>query len=225
MIDPNRKFHNRADRDATWLILLDVAIAITIALPLAFTFGESNTIMYIFFGVVIGVFLLLGGLTLYFIAPKRKMRRGLIRTTDGINYLKDNYEGKLYHDIKISDKLSIDNLLITPYGVFLIQVRTYLGYLSGIDSEKEWRQSIAFKKQKSPIPNPVKECLYIKDYLKDNLGVDIIPMVILASGNRGYINSKYVYAPNELMNVLNPNDKKVLSEGEIKSLIKSLDNL
>ena len=92
-----------------------------------------------------------------------------------------------------------------------------------MDSDEVWRQSFAFKKQKNALPNPVANYLTVIDNFKKkhDINVEVNPVLVLLSNNKGYINSKVLYAPSEL-GYLFDNQAEVLSVKEIDSLLKKL---
>lgn len=110
--------------------------------------------------------------------------------------------------VLVKDVDQLDYVLITPYRIYGITIKSYEGYISGLDTEETWRQSIAFQKKKNALPNPVKECIGLSSKLAKRIKEEVEPVVVLTSGNRGYIISTHLYSPNQLETLVNTSKAK-----------------
>ena len=218
-----RQYPNRADKIITlWLVFVAV-IALHVAVAVGVILNLNNVSFEIGFAAIIGSFFVVmipfGILVSKLSAPKRNTVRGK-KTYD---YMMEVFE-RNKENVIIKNIDGIDNLLITPYGVYAISSVSFEGRIYGMDSEDYWRQSFAFKKKKNRLDNPAKAYLdtVTKFKKKHNLSLDIEPALVLLSNNRGHLISKVMYAPGELKYLVNINGEKVLSEKDIETLGKKL---
>ena len=64
----------------------------------------------------------------------------------------------------------IDHVVVSQYGVFVVETKTYSGWIFGDEKSKEWTQSIYRKK--SRFQNPMRQNYKHICALADNLGID-----------------------------------------------------
>lgn len=217
----DRKYPNRADKVTSWFLLLALGIAINIGIVIGVVMAIYDLKFEVFFwtafGVIVGVFLILAILILYKTSPVRYAGRGKKKYDYELDHLQAKY--KDFGFIKNVD--GIDLLVVSPYGLYAISSCCFEGRLYGMDSDEFWRQSYAFKKQKTKLDNPCKKYLEKLEQFKKkhDIKMGVNPVLVLLSNNKGYINSKVLYAPSELVNLFD-NQEEVLSGKEIDSLTK-----
>ena len=219
-----RKYPNRADKNLFLFLFLVAGASLTIAIVVATylymkDFGPNATI-YAFFGTFFLLAIPFAILVSILTSPKVNGPRGRSRYQLELDGVMHRYKDFLL----VKDKEGIENVLITPYGVIAISSRSYEGRIYGMENEESWRQSFAFKKQKIALPNPIKEQEVNIANLKKNykLEIDIKSVVVLLTNNRGYINSKTLYAPSELLYLINKNDPVVLSKEKMEEIYNRL---
>ena len=217
------KYPNRADKTMYWFLLLAAGIAINIGIVLVFVLKGFELDPRIIVGVSVGTIFLLFTLFAIFILYKTSPVRYTGRSKKKYDYELDHMKSR-YKDFGFVRNIDgIELLVISPYGLYAISSCSFEGRLYGMDSDEVWRQSFAFKKQKVALPNPVSKYLEVVDAFKKkrSLDVEVKPVLVLLSNNKGYINSKTLYAPSEL-EYLFDNLSEVLSSKEIDSLTKKL---
>ena len=64
----------------------------------------------------------------------------------------------------------IDHIVVSQYGVFVVETKTYSGWIFGDEKSREWTQSIYRKK--SRFQNPMRQNYKHICALADNLGID-----------------------------------------------------
>ena len=64
----------------------------------------------------------------------------------------------------------IDHIVVSQYGVFVVETKTYSGWIFGDEKSKDWTQSIYHKK--SRFQNPMRQNYKHICALADNLGID-----------------------------------------------------
>ena len=217
----NHKYPNRADKVTSWFLLLALGIAINIGIVVGFIVASFNikSEVSFFSGATSGVviFILLAILVLYKTSPVRYAGRGKKKYEFELDHIQDKYKDFGY--VKNIDE--IDLLVASPYGIHAISSCSFEGRLYGMESDESWRQSFAFKKLKNALPNPVSEYVSKIDKFKKkyDIKLEVNPVLVLLSNNKGYINSKTLYAPSELENLFD-NLEEVLSSKEVDSLTK-----
>ena len=220
-----RKYPNRADKNVSLFLFLVGGVAITmtfvVTIVLAINDFDSRYILYVAFGTLLAIFVPFSLLVLCLTSPKKNAIRGKKIYDYEIDHIKRRYHDFNYYD----DVEGIEHLVVSPYGVYAISSRSYEGRIYGMESDVNWRQSFAFQKQKVGLTNPCKEYLEVIENFKKKYRVefDIKPVLVLLSNNRGYINSKTLYAPRELATLINTRDGETLSSKDIHSLIEKLD--
>lgn len=85
-------------------------------------------------------------------------------------------DGKIYqrfHDLIISGNngtTQIDHLLISPFGLFIIETKNYKGWIFGSESQPKWTHSLY--KNKYSFQNPIRQTFRQKKVLSEFLGID-----------------------------------------------------
>ncbi len=135
----------------------------------------------------------------------------------------------------------IDHVVISKYGVFVIETKNYSGEIYGDDNRDEWTQIIANKVRyrknlfkeytyitKNHLYNPVKQSLghvyVIKKQLNQYPYLKIVPIVVfIGSASIEKVNSKYhVVYGYELLTVINQYKTIYLSDQDVQDVIKTL---
>jgi len=128
------------------------------------------------FRMLWGAFFLVIALKLFFLwwnSPKQKGKRGekLVagRLRRGLpeEYLILN---DIYLPLPDGTTTQIDHVVVSQYGVFVVETKTYSGWIFGDEKSKEWTQSIYRKK--SRFQNPMRQNYKHICALSDNLGID-----------------------------------------------------
>ena len=221
-MEQKRKYKNTADKQTTWFVIFFALIGITISLVLAFIVGNYDGTKFVptFFISLLPLTVLFIIFALYITSSKVKAKRGNKKLTLVLDDFSNKY--KLLKDVKIDKDHKFDYVLLTPYELYGVTIKSYEGNISGLDSDKTWRQSLAFKKKKNALPNPIKENQELIELLKKEKGVTLTPAVILVSGNRGYILSQYLYSPNQFETIVPINNPKKYKEEELEAISNKL---
>ena len=131
---------------------------------------------------------------LYLFRNKIKGKLGEIKVSNTLNELdRDEYKVIdniiLYSDNKTHE---IDNIVVSKYGLFIIEMNNYLGKVSGDKEQRNWTQYIGKKINK--FYNPVKQNYGHMKCVSDVLKLDmryLIPIVVFS--NDTYIDSDVRY--------------------------------
>lgn len=142
-----------------------------------------------------------------------------------------NKEYKIINDVMIrtndGSTHQIDHLVISKYGIFVIETKQYNGYLIGNDYDKKWQ----FKTYRKTyyINNPVHQNYGHIQALKEVLNMDeekLIPIVCISSNAKLRINSNVVVRITKLLDKIKSyNNQIIYNEEEIYNQINNLNIL
>ncbi|MBE6310686.1 MAG: NERD domain-containing protein [Bacteroidales bacterium] len=115
----------------------------------------------------------------------------------------------------------IDHIVVSPYGIFIIETKNYKGWIFGHEKSENWKQSLLGKKTfwgwsseqynfKNPIHQNRAHSNAVKAILADIGDFKIIPMVVFS--NRAELN---ITTPNHI----------VINWNHLRSTIKEFDVL
>ena len=135
---------------------------------------------------------------------------------------------KIFNDIYIylKDKtVQIDHIIISRYGIFVIETKNYSGWIYGGENKEYWTENLYGKKYR--FYNPLKQNYSHKKALENILrinGKDIIPVVVFV-GNAKFINDikgniVYLY---ELENFIKRYNEPIFDDFTVQRLIKRLN--
>ena len=123
-----------------------------------------------------GVFALLVVLRIFLLwwnSPKQKGKRGEKLVAGRLRKgLPDEYRilNDIYLPLPDGTTTQIDHIVVSQYGVFVVETKTYSGWIFGDEKSKDWLQSIYHKK--SRFQNPMRQNYKHICALADNLGID-----------------------------------------------------
>ena len=106
-------------------------------------------------------------------SPKQKGKRGEKLVAGRLRKgLPDEYRilNDIYLPLPDGTTTQIDHIVVSQYGVFVVETKTYSGWIFGDEKSKEWTQTIYRKK--SRFQNPVRQNYKHICALADNLGID-----------------------------------------------------
>lgn len=142
-----------------------------------------------------------------------------------------NNDYKIINDVMIRTNdgrtHQIDHLVISKYGIFVIETKQYNGYLIGNDYDKKWK----FKTYRKIyyINNPVHQNYGHIQALKEVLNIEeekLIPIVCISSNAKLKINSNVVVRITRLLDKIKSyNNQIIYNEEEIYNQINNLNIL
>lgn len=98
-------------------------------------------------------------------------------------YLKEHYI--LLNDLTLPDaeggSTQIDHILLSPFGIFVIETKNYKGWIFGGERQKQWTQKIYKKsfKFQNPIHQNYKHMKVLEQILSDIVDVEFLHSVIV----------------------------------------------
>lgn len=132
-----------------------------------------------------------------------------------------------FHDVIIPTKngtTQIDHLLVSPYGVFIIETKNIKGWIFGSEDQSKWTQSLYGKNYS--FQNPIRQSFRQKKVLSEYLSLDesVIRTIIYFVGNCKF---KTELPPNVIRSGLGSYIKqyrdRVLSAEEISRTLKIIE--
>ena len=166
----------------------------------------------------------IGVLIYKFYLPRIKGAKGEYRIAKLLRKLK-KHEYKTFNDIylEINGRTSqIDHLVISIYGIFVIETKNYQGWIHGNENSENWTQSIY--KEKVKFRNPVKQnwshIYTLKDILSEFDFIEYHPIVVFAGKatlKNIYSNVPVVYK-YELLETIKEYDEYSLSFEEVEDI-------
>lgn len=165
-----------------------------------------------------------------FLVKKKYLDKGKLGERSVSKRLKilDNNKYKVINDVilKTSRGTSqIDHLVVSNYGIFVIETKNYQGWIVGSENADNWQQIIYNKKNffRNPIKQNYGHIKAIEENLKVNNKIEYISIIVFM--NRCDLKVKtttpvvYVY---DLLKEIYKYKKHVLSEEEVKITYKML---
>ncbi len=140
-------------------------------------------IFLISFGIILFLFLIpLIRLGIYFSDPKVRGKIGETYVARILNSLPKEY--KILNNLIIKNEnfsSQIDHIVISKFGIFVIETKNIKGWIYGYDNQKYWTKNVYGIKYKfyNPIKQNKSHCLALKNFL--NLKESIfIPIVVFS---------------------------------------------
>lgn len=152
----------------------------------------ADIIILILFVIIIAAFL-------YYKLNKAKIKGkiGENFTATVLSSLPDSYHvfNHLYFNIQ-GKSVQIDHLIISTYGIFVIETKNYKGWIFGYENSEYWTQNLYGTKYK--LYNPVRQNKYHVNALSKLLGLPLdyfIPIVVFTNkaSLHTHTESKVVY--------------------------------
>jgi hypothetical protein len=121
----------------------------------------------------------------------------------------------------------IDHLVISPYGIFVIETKNYRGWIYGGENSEYWFQ--AFYRSKTKFRNPIKQNWAHIYALKENLSgykdVPYYPVIVFVGKVKLKnldITTDVIYSDGLYDTIMKHRDPRKLSTGEIEKIFTTL---
>ena len=134
---------------------------------------ESFKPIFRMLGLAIGLVIVFRIFLLWWNSPKQKGKRGEKLVAGRLRKgLPDEYRilNDIYLPLPDGTTTQIDHIVVSQYGVFVVETKTYSGWIFGDEKSREWTQTIYRKK--SRFQNPMRQNYKHICALADNLGID-----------------------------------------------------
>ncbi|MBR6586875.1 MAG: NERD domain-containing protein [Kiritimatiellae bacterium] len=134
---------------------------------------ESFKPIFRMLGCAFGLVIVFRIFLLWWNSPKQKGKRGEKLVAGRLRKgLPDEYRilNDVYLPLPDGTTTQIDHIVVSQYGIFVVETKTYAGWIFGDEKSSEWTQSIYRKK--SRFQNPMRQNYRHVCALADNLGID-----------------------------------------------------
>ena len=164
---------------------------------------------------------------LIFNRTKIKGKVGEFNISRRLNSLnQDDY--KILNDIIFQTKngrtVQIDHIVVSVYGIFVIETKNYKGWIFGNENTENWMQ-VVFK-EKHQFRNPIKQnyshIYALKDLLEEFPDIRFISIVVFAGNGilKNICANSHVIYDTELLNTIkNESNEKNLSYEEVYKIV------
>jgi len=164
--------------------------------------------------------------------PKTKGAIGELRIAGKLNNLQYE-EYRVFNDVLISTgrgSTQIDHLVISIYGIFVIETKNYSGWIHGGENSEYWTQTIY--KEKTKFRNPIKQNLAhiyaLKEILKDFGQIAYHPIVVFAGSAKLkniYSTTPVIYRHQLIQTIMDKSVMPNLSIAQVEKIIDILDGV
>lgn len=175
--------------------------------------------------------LILFFLAFLFFGLYRSKIKGVIgeKSVSSILYFLDKSKYKVINDIvlKKGTKTSqIDHVVISDFGIFVIETKNYKGWIVGNENSDHWTQ-VLFKR-KHRFYNPIKQNMghinTLKTYLSKYPSINYIPIVVFSSKSDIKVQTTYnIINSRKLIHTIKKFNEISLSEKEKEDIYKIIN--
>jgi hypothetical protein len=179
--------------------------------------------IYIILGILIALSIVLG-----LPSVKGKIGEGsviiLLNRLDKEHYLVLN---DVYIPKGEGKTAQIDHVVVSPYGIFVIETKNYKGWITGGETSQYWTQTIYKKKEK--LFNPIKQnnghIKALKALLKDFPNLTYISIVTFSSRAdlKVKVTSNVVYTP-QILKTIKKYNKEIISLVDVRKVYEQIAN-
>ena len=170
----------------------------------------------------------------YFINRGQKLGHGYNgeqKVLQEFEKLPDEYH--LFANVRVHDRMESDLVVVGPSGVFLIEIKNYVGAIEGGTSDRQWtlhkvgRKDTRYEKE---LPNPIRQqkrnTFIVAQYLRQEgcpvwvMGCTLFPNI--ETSWKGRIPNECYTLIETLINNIS-NQERELSGGTIEKVVEALD--
>ena len=120
----------------------------------------------------------------------------------------------------------IDHLVVSPYGVFVIETKGYKGWIFGGENSEYWTQVIY--KSKHQFYNPIKQnnghVRFLRYLLKNHFDIPLIPIVVFnnSADLKVNVNNHIVVNRNNLIQAISQYHEIILDANQIEWIVDTI---
>lgn len=186
--------------------------------------------------IIIGIFILFAAWNIWWSSPQNIGKRGERRVARKLDWLSQEY-------ITLNDLLlptrygttQIDHVVVSPYGIFVIETKNYKGWIFGHENSEEWKQSLYCKKNfwgrsskqyilRNPIRQNLNHARAIKTILKEVGDFVIIPIVVFSNNAELHITTPNYIVINwrKLRSVIKSRKTPCISPDSVQMIVNKI---
>ena len=107
---------------------------------------------------------------LYLRGPSKKGARGERRVRKSISAKLDDGKYRQFHDVTLPSPdgtTQVDHIVVSPYGVFVIETKNYKGWIFGDARSRQWTQTLYRRKHRlqNPLHQNYKHAKAVESFL------------------------------------------------------------
>lgn len=124
--------------------------------------------------------------------------------------------------------VQIDHIIVSPYGVFVIETKGYKGLITGGETSEYWTQN--FYRNRYRFYNPIKQndghVKYLRFLLQSSSGIPLIPIVCFPNYTalQVYVENHIVVNRRLLTLTIEQYQRRILSEEQIQQIVTKIQN-
>lgn len=182
---------------------------------------KTSLLVAIIGTIILGVFLLKQP---YF---KGKLGETVINTLNTIRLDKNEYEQIKDITLKLKDETTtqIDHIIVSIYGIFVIETKNYKGWIYGDEKQKQWTQ--VNYKQKNKFQNPLHQNYKHIKALEEILQIEIekIKSIVVFIGNSKFKTPmpQNVFSGGEYVNYIKSFQTEIINKQEKQEIINKIN--
>lgn len=183
-----------------------------------------NTKLYVIAFVLLALAAIVNRL---FNSPKAKGKAGEASVARILHSLPEEY--KTLNDVILPQEkgtTQIDHIVVSPYGVFVIETKNYGGWIYGAETSESWKQTFRAKKNDfhSPIRQNWGHILALSAYLQLDKSV-FKPIVVFSDAATLKVTAKTpVVNLRTLKSVILNERQQILSSADVASIYEKISN-
>lgn len=177
--------------------------------------------------ITLGILLIIILKILNYYSPKIKGFIGEYKVKSRLSKL-NNDEYKVIHNLRIfynGIMSQIDHIVISKYGIFVIETKNYKGVIYGGEKSYEWTQTHGYAKTKfyNPIKQNIGHIKALQANLSENKNINFFPIVVFTGKAKLKINSSFpVVHTHQLINTINSQKNPNLHVEKIEDIYNNL---
>lgn len=158
---------------------------------------------------------------------KGKFGEAIVNTINTIGLDKKEYEQIKDVTLKLKDETTtqIDHIIVSIYGIFVIETKNYKGWIYGDEKQKQWTQ--VNYKHKNKFQNPLHQNYKHIKALEEILQIEIdkIKSIVIFIGNSKFKTPmpQNVFNNGEYINYIKSFQTAIINENEKKEIINKIN--
>lgn len=169
-------------------------------------------------------------ITLFFALSKARIKGAIgEKTISSILYFLDKSKYKVINNVVLQNNeitSQIDHIIISDFGIFVIETKNYKGWILGNENSEYWTQVIYKNKQKfyNPIFQNAGHIRVLKNCLKDFPNVDYKSIIVFSTKAEIKIDTtKDVINTHKLLHTIKKHSQVNLTEDDKQKIIRKID--
>ena len=121
----------------------------------------------------------------------------------------------------------IDHVVVSSYGILVIETKNFAGKIYGTDEEKKWLQKIGEEQEEfyNPLMQNRNHCRAILQCIGEKYLSKMLPIVVFTSRSQLYIKSReHIVHETELLDLIGKFTAIKMSQLEVKGIVKKLED-